>query len=161
MATQESLNMKSLCKMLGASATMGARPSAAAPPSSSSQRRLSVGAAVLAVVDWLQKALHAAAALALGLAAVGVVVAALVSLLFGTRQDEQVVSSTPAGVLRSVTLGGGLLTKVLVETDTAFYVVDTAVSLGKDESLQLQRRASGARYLCNAAGHCARLVAAP
>lgn len=153
--------MKFLCKMLGGSPVMGARASAAAPPSSSYQRRLSVGVTVLAVVDWLQKALHAAAVLALGLAAVGVGVAALVSLLYGTRQDEQVVSSTPAGVLQSVTLGSGLLPKVLVETDTAFYVVDTAVSLGKREVLQLQRRASGARYLCNAAGHCARLVAAP
>ena len=153
--------MKSLCKMLSASTSLSAGYSAAAAPSSSTGRRASLGDSVLALVDWLQRILHAAAVLALSLAAIGVAVAALVSLLYGTPQDKKVASTLPAGVLQSVTLGGGLFPHALVETDTAFYVVDTALSLGKGEVLQLQLRASGARYLCNAAGHCARLLGAP
>lgn len=155
--------MKSLCKMLGASPSPSPSPSlsasrdAAAAPSSSVGRLACFGDDLLALVDWLQKALQVAAVLAVSLAAMGVVVAALVSLLYDTPQDKKVVSTLPAGVLQSVTLGGGLFPQALVETDIAFYVAETDLSLGKGEVLQLQLRASGARYLCNAAGHCARL----
>lgn len=149
--------MKSLCKMLGASPSLGTSRDAAGAPSSSAGRLACFGDDLLALVDWLQRALQVAVVLALSLAATGVVVAALVSLLYGAPQDKQVVSTLPAGVLQSVTLNGGLFPQALVETDIAFYVAETGLSLGKGEVLQLQLRASGARYLCNAAGHCARL----
>lgn len=120
-----------------------------------------LGDTVMAVTEWLQKALHVTAVLTLCLAAVGVVVAGLASFLYGEPQNKKVVTTTQAGVLRSIALSGGLIPRALVETDAAFYVVETGLSLGKGEALQLQQRASGEHYLCSADGHCARLLMAP
>ena len=74
----------------------------------------------------------------------------------------QIVAKQPAGKVVSVQLGAGLVPRVLIETDSAFYTVRGGFSVKQEEELELRTEQhpvfkSERRYLCSASG-CAEIL---
>lgn len=74
-----------------------------------------------------------------------------------TWLGEQVASTRPIGSVRTLTGGGGIGIKLVVETESGFYPLRTAISAEKGAALVLEHRENGDHYVCDLRNHkCAK-----
>ena len=75
--------------------------------------------------------------------------------LMDAPKPKPVVQS--AGRVVSVSQSGGMITRALVETDTAYYSLVDGISLHKNEALTLENRGTRGNFLCDSAHRCQKL----
>lgn len=77
-------------------------------------------------------------------------VVALAAALIEMWMSGRVESAQPAGTVRSIRAGGGWGVRLIVETETTFYPLHSALAIDKGAALIRQVRANGEVYLCEA-----------
>lgn len=122
-----------------------AGPAASQPPSRRSLlQRLELGASILLV-------------LCTGLTVMTLGVGSALGYRHYLKQGELVQSVALAGQVASVTLGNGLLSRALVQTNLGFYALSNGVNLNRNEVLTLEVRGNATRFLCDAQHRCTEL----
>ena len=77
--------------------------------------------------------------------------------VFQDEPPQKVTHVQNAGRVISVSLGGGCLTRSLVETDLGYYALVDGISLARGEAMTLETREGKTRFLCDSRHRCLRL----
>lgn len=88
-------------------------------------------------------------ALLLDVLLVAMLFAAAGKLVWDCAGDQEVASTQPIGLVKSVSAAGGLRGGVILETETGYYPLLGSITAPKGAAVSLEVRQNGNRYVCD------------